>query len=105
MAHSTNDNKNKISQKTPPSLWKSIILIIIFTFGIVSLFAVIIFLLINGAQQMHRYLGERYNDGREWVLHYVTAREMYNIIRAAEDGNTGNPGSYRDYMIDPPVRE
>jgi hypothetical protein len=30
-------------------------------------------------------------------LHYVTAREMVNIIHAAEDGRDGNPGAYRDY--------
>ncbi len=30
-------------------------------------------------------------------LHYATAREMVNIIHAAEDGMTGNPGNYRDY--------
>ena len=30
-------------------------------------------------------------------LHYATAREMVNIIHAAEDGMTGNPGDYRNY--------
>ncbi|MCP4848194.1 MAG: hypothetical protein GY899_09645 [Verrucomicrobiaceae bacterium] len=30
-------------------------------------------------------------------LHYATAREMVNIIHAAEDGMTGNPSDYRDY--------
>ena len=39
----------------------------------------------------------KYNDGRHWVLHYVTAREMYNIAMAAIDGKTGNPNEYRDY--------
>jgi len=43
-----------------------------------------------------------YNDGGKWVLHFVTAREMYNIVRAAEDGKTGNPGNYRDYEISAP---
>ncbi|MEI6971674.1 MAG: hypothetical protein WCL44_09170 [bacterium] len=49
-----------------------------------------------------RFMQERYNDGRNWRLHYVTAREMYNIVRAAEDGRTGDPGVYRDYEITPP---
>ena len=54
--------------------------------------------------RVHRYLGERYNDGVNWRLHYVTAREMHNIVRAAEDGESGNPGEYRDYEIAaPPV--
>ena len=39
-------------------------------------------------------------------LHYVTAREMYNIARAAEDGHSGDPAQYRDHEIaPPPVRE
>lgn len=35
-------------------------------------------------------------------LHYVTAREAYNIVKAAEDGLTGNPELYRNYRIPPP---
>jgi hypothetical protein len=37
-------------------------------------------------------------------LHYVTAREMANIVRAAEDGARGNPGAFRDYWLPPPPR-
>jgi len=37
-------------------------------------------------------------------LHYVTAREMANIVRAAEEGAAGNPGRYRDYWLPPPDR-
>jgi len=48
------------------------------------------------------YLTTAYNDGRRWVLHFVTAREMYNIVRAAEEGKSGNPGNYRDYEISKP---
>ncbi len=48
------------------------------------------------------HLQGRYNDGQKWVLHYVTAREMYNMVRAAEDGCVGNPGEYRDYEVAPP---
>jgi len=46
----------------------------------------------------------------EWVrgqgidLHYVTVREMVNIVRAAEDGAVGDPGRYRDYWFRPPDR-
>jgi hypothetical protein len=47
-------------------------------------------------------LEARYNDGESWRLHYVTTRETYNIIRAAEDGLRGDPGRYRDYEILPP---
>ncbi len=51
---------------------------------------------------VHRYLADRYNDGERYRLHYVTAREMYNIVKAAEQGREGNPGQYRDFRILPP---
>jgi hypothetical protein len=34
-------------------------------------------------------------------LHYVSARELFNIMRAAEDGCSENPGQYRDYEVMP----
>jgi hypothetical protein len=36
---------------------------------------------------------------RDEVLHFVSAREMVNIIFAACDGREGNPGEYRDYRL------
>jgi len=48
---------------------------------------------------MHNYLRVKYNDGVNFKLHYVTAREMYNIIKAAEAGENGEPGEYRDYQL------
>ena len=42
-----------------------------------------------------------YNDGTRYVLHYITAREAYNIAMAAADGKTGNPVDYLDYVIPP----
>ncbi len=53
--------------------------------------------------EAHRYLESRYNDGKEWKLHYVSAREMYNLAKAAEAGETGEPGEYRDYVIPRPA--
>lgn len=50
----------------------------------------------------HRAIGTAFNDGRRYRLHYVTAREMVNIIHAAEDGKTGNPGLFRDYRYPRP---
>lgn len=47
-------------------------------------------------------LEDQYNDGIRYILHYVSAREMYNIIKAAENGCAGNPNQYRDYLIDKP---
>ena len=36
------------------------------------------------------------------ALHYVTAREMFNVARAAMDGKTGDPNAYFDYVVTPP---
>jgi hypothetical protein len=36
---------------------------------------------------------------RSEILHFVSAREMVNIILAACDGREGNPGEYRDYRF------
>lgn len=44
---------------------------------------------------------EKYNDGVNYKLHYVTAREAYNIIKAAEAGMIGDPNKYRDYVVKP----
>lgn len=51
---------------------------------------------------LHTCLANRYNDGKRYKLHYVAAREMYNIIKAAERGLRGDPGTYRDLEIAPP---
>ncbi len=48
-------------------------------------------------RQFHQQLLEHYNDGRGFRLHYVAARELVNILHAAEAGHNGNPGHYRDY--------
>ncbi len=53
-------------------------------------------------RRLHQHLAERYNDGRRWVLHYVTAREMYNIALAAMEGASGDPSAYRDHAVPPP---
>lgn len=49
------------------------------------------------------HLESRYNDGVNYILHYVTAREAYNLVRAAEAGATGQPERYYDYVIKPYV--
>lgn len=49
--------------------------------------------------QMHDYLESQYNDGINYTLHYVTAREAYNIAKAAEEGKSGDPNQYRDYAV------
>jgi hypothetical protein len=52
---------------------------------------------------MHSYLESKYNDNENYILHYVSAREMYNIVKAAEQGKEGNPHQYRDFILNKPA--
>jgi hypothetical protein len=52
--------------------------------------------------QMHEELVTNYNDGKNWVLHYTTAREMYNIAMAAMAGRRGDPNLFRNFELAPP---
>ncbi len=45
----------------------------------------------------HQHLAETYTEANGWRLQYVTARELVNILHAAEDGHSGNAGEFRDY--------
>jgi hypothetical protein len=49
-------------------------------------------------------LERRLAEGDEYRLNYVTAREMYNIARAAEAGKTGPAARYVDYGSQPPAK-
>jgi hypothetical protein len=50
------------------------------------------------------YLETQYNDGHNYILHYVTARELYNIVKAVEAGETGtDPEEYRNYLVKKPA--
>ncbi len=54
--------------------------------------------------QMFSDLESKYKkDG--YRLHYVSAREAYNLVKAAEAGKTGNPNDYRDFVIGKPVNK
>lgn len=55
------------------------------------------------AFEMHRLLHERCNDGRAMRLHYVTARQAYNIAKAAEAGHAGDPMRWADFRVAPQV--
>ena len=60
-------------------------------------------LLGDTADRMYSFLENEYRNRSGYRLHYVTARELYNIVKAAEAGKVGDPGLYRDYVI-PPYR-
>jgi len=48
-------------------------------------------------------LESKYSGGEKFYLHYITARELYNIIRAVEAGEPlTDPENYRNYLIQKP---
>jgi hypothetical protein len=57
-------------------------------------------LLGDGGHALHGALRDYMRGGM--ALHYVTAREMFNVARAAMDGKTGDPNAYFDYVIPAP---
>ena len=57
-------------------------------------------LLGDGGRALHEALRRYTHNG--WTLHYVTAREMFNVARAAMDGRLGTPDEYFDYIVPPP---
>jgi hypothetical protein len=56
-----------------------------------------------GAEVMHAYLEQQFRDRPGYRLHYVSARQLYNIVKAAEAGCEGDPDDYRDFIIPPYV--
>ena len=56
----------------------------------------------DGARRMHRWLQQQCNDGRNFILHYVTARELYNLVRAAEADHDDEPAALRNFVLPPP---
>jgi len=49
--------------------------------------------------QFHRDLADRGRRDPEFHYHYVTAREMYNLVKAAEDGWSGSVAEALDYRL------
>src|SRR5205823_12360085 len=47
------------------------------------------------------YLEQHYNDGKKYILHYVTAREAYNLARAAQAGQSGDPVQFYNWEVKP----
>lgn len=55
--------------------------------------------------EFHRSLAQRAEQDDRFRFHYVTAREMYNLAKAAEAGWQGPISSARDYCIAPPTSD
>ena len=49
--------------------------------------------------QFHRSLFERMDRDPNFHVHYVTAREMYNLAKAAEEGHVGTIAEARDHSL------
>ncbi len=56
-----------------------------------------------GGAALHAALRELSAE-RSFALHYVTAREMFNVAMAAMAGESGDPARYRDFVLAPPPR-
>jgi len=52
--------------------------------------------------RLFSHLSQKYNDGIAHKLHFVSAREAYNIAKAAEAGEVGDPNRHRDYLLPRP---
>lgn len=52
--------------------------------------------------RFHAELARRARESASFRFHYVTAREMYNLARAAESGWTGDPAGALGLEISPP---
>ncbi len=58
---------------------------------------------VTGATARAFYLNlQAHCEAEGMGLHFVTARELYNIIKAAEAGKGGNPGAWREYAVAAP---
>lgn len=49
--------------------------------------------------EFHKGLARRAADDRNFHYHYVTAREMYNLVKAAESGHMGDVAGARDFEL------
>lgn len=47
----------------------------------------------------------KYAKNIDAKLHYITTREAYNLVKAVESGQTGDPNDYLDYEIKPPLNK
>lgn len=54
------------------------------------------------ARRFHRDLADAMKTNAALRYHYVTAREMVNLIHAAESGVTGEPSAYLNHLLSPP---
>lgn len=56
-------------------------------------------LLGKSMHRFHEHLANQFGPSSPFRIHYVSARELVNIVHAAEDGHTGNPSHFRNYLL------
>jgi hypothetical protein len=56
----------------------------------------------EGFRRLYEGLASIRREYCDLEYHFVTAREMYNVVKAAEAGEEGNPFQFIDYEIRPP---
>jgi hypothetical protein len=49
--------------------------------------------------EFHRALAQRAAEDKRFHVHYVTTRELYNLVKAAEAGWTGGVAEARDHVL------
>jgi hypothetical protein len=59
----------------------------------------------EGYDKTLTYLEQTYNDGRRYRLHYITAREAYNLAMAAAGGAKGDPTRHLNSTILPYIAD
>ncbi|MBA4394989.1 MAG: hypothetical protein C0407_15660, partial [Desulfobacca sp.] len=52
-------------------------------------------------ERLHQELGKLVRESPPVLLHYVSAREAFNIALAAMAGKEGDPGQFRNFLIPP----
>ncbi|CAN5256929.1 hypothetical protein BH20ACI2_BH20ACI2_03090 [soil metagenome] len=55
-------------------------------------------------EEAKRFFGDLIEDSErsgKYKIHFATAREAFNMVRAAVEGRQGEPGEYRDYVLRP----
>jgi hypothetical protein len=60
-------------------------------------------LLDQGLADMYRVMEQEFVEKKGWCFHYVSAREMTNIVHAAERGERGDPTPWRDVGVSSPL--
>jgi hypothetical protein len=57
------------------------------------------YLFSGGFATLYSKLESHFKNGRDCMLHYASAREMFNLVKALEKNETDCPADWRDYRL------